>query len=172
MKENLAPKPWVRGHRALCHGKTWAILGQDMRILLVMALFLASPAQAWQAGIEGPLCTLTHAEPDTAIRLTYDPAGPLYSISVTTSDPWPQSAIFGIAFLGGLELTITTNRHVLSDGDRTLTVTDQGFGNVLDGLAQNQRASIYSGATSLSVSLADAAPEVAAFRACTTAPSA
>jgi hypothetical protein len=142
-------------------------------ILLPLCLALAaSPAAAWQAGREGALCTLTHTDPEAGeVRLTHDPAGPLYTITVTRTEPWPDAPVFGIAFGGGAELTITTDRHILSEDARALTVTDRGFGNVLAGLARNETATIFAGPAALTVSLAGAAPEVADFAACEVAPS-
>jgi len=143
------------------------------KILLTLCFALAaSPAPAWQAGREGAVCTLTHTDPDAGeVRLTHDPAGPLYTITVTRTEPWPEAPIFGIAFGGGAELTITTDRHVLSEDARALTVTDRGFGNVLTGLARNETATIFTGPAALTVSLVGAAPEVADFAACEVAPS-
>ena len=136
-----------------------------------LALALTTPAHAWQAGAEGAICTLTHSENGLDIRLTHDPGPPLWTITITGPEPWPQAAIFGIAFVGGAELTITTDRHSLSPDARALTVTDRGFGNVLAGLSGNQRAVFFTGGVELSASLDGAAPEVAAFEACGTRPS-
>ena len=139
-------------------------------ILLPLALALALAAHsaaAWEAGREGAICTLTHNDPvDGDIRLTYDPSGPLYTITVTRAEPWPEAPVFGMAFTGGAELTITTDRHVLSEDGRALTVTDRSFGNVLLGLTQNESATVFSGPIALLFSLAGAAPEVAEFAAC------
>jgi hypothetical protein len=142
-----------------------------MRLILALAL-LPFPAAAWEAGFEGSLCTLTHTEDAAEIRLTYDPSGPLYSIALTRTDPWPDAPVFGITFNGAAPLTITTDRQSLSNGDRTLTVTDRGFGNVLSGLERNATAMAFAGEAALIVSLDGAAPEVAAFRACQTTPTA
>lgn len=131
------------------------------------------PALAWEAGRDGAVCTLTHVDPvGGEIRLTHDPAGPLYTITVTRDEPWPDAPSFGIAFTGGADLTITTDRHVLSGDGRALTVTDRGFGNVLRGLSGNDRATVFSGAIALPFSLDGAAPEVADFAACEMAPTA
>jgi hypothetical protein len=135
------------------------------------ALALASPATAWQAGTDGALCTLTHAENGLEIRLTHDPGPPLWTITITAPAPWPEAAIFSIAFLDGADLTISTDRHTLSQGGLALTVTDRGFGNVLAGLSGNARALFRAGDAEFSASLAGAAPEVAAFEACGTTPS-
>lgn len=69
-------------------------------------------------------------------------------------------------------MTIGTDRHVLSPDGRSLTVTDTGFGNVLDGLAFNTTATALSGAEALPFDLAGAGPAVEAFRSCGVAPSA
>ncbi len=142
--------------------------------MLPLALALvATPATAWEAGRDGAICTLAHNDPvDGDIRLTYDPSGPLYSITVTRTEPWPEAPVFGMAFTGGTELTITTDRHVLSEDGRALTVTDRGFGNVLLGLAQNESAAVFSGPIALLFSLEGAAPEVAEFAACEIMPTA
>ncbi|MBF9058085.1 hypothetical protein HKCCSP123_02700 [Rhodobacterales bacterium HKCCSP123] len=139
-------------------------------ICLVLA---ATPASAWEAGREGAICTLTHIDPiQGEVRLTYDPAGPLYTITVTRSEPWPDAPGFGIVFTGGEELTIQTDRHVLSGDGRALTVADRGFGNVLSGLSQNDYATMFSGPVALSFALDGAAPEVAEFAACELTPTA
>jgi len=67
-------------------------------------------------------------------------------------------------------LSITTDRHNLSDDARALTVTDSGFGNVLDGLAQNETAIMVAGPSIVQVSLDGAAPEVEIFRNCGSLP--
>lgn len=105
------------------------------------------------------------------MRLTYDPSGPLYSISIRLSGPWPDAAVFAMRFDGARANMISTTRHVLTEGGRTLTVTDRGFGNVLDGLEFNATALAIAGDTSVAFDLAGAGPEVAAFRACIAAPS-
>jgi len=140
--------------------------------LCVAAMLTADASLAWQAGVEGRLCVLDHAGPAGEVRLTYDPSLPLYSITIRANDPWPEAPFFGIAFLGGQDLTITTDRHQLSENGLSLTVTDSGFGNVLDGLAGNSSATMVAGSAIHEFSLVGAAPEVAAFRACATAPSA
>ncbi|MDG4647983.1 hypothetical protein P6F26_05965 [Roseibacterium sp. SDUM158017] len=140
-----------------------------LALLVILAQF---PAHAWQAGVEGRLCTLEHSGEAGEVRLTYDPALPLYTIALTRDAPWPEAAFFEIRFIGAASGTISTTRHVLSDGGRTLTVTDRGFGNVLDGLEFNSAAVAVAGVSQAAFDLAGAAPEVAAFRACLTAPAA
>ncbi len=142
-----------------------------MRLIYALAL-LPLPAHAWEAGYEGRLCTLTHNEEAAEVRLTYDPTGPVYSIALTTPAPWPEADIFGITFNGPAPLTISTNRQTLSNDNRTLTVTDTGFGNVLTGLERNAVAIAFTGDSALPFSLDGAAPEVAEFRACLSAPTA
>ncbi|MEM9394874.1 MAG: hypothetical protein AAGA38_13520 [Pseudomonadota bacterium] len=140
-----------------------------MRLVIAFAL-LPLPALAWEAGYEGSLCTLTHSEETAEVRLTYNPAGPLYSIALTSPGPWPQADVFGITFNGPAGLTISTNRQTLSNSGRTLTVSDTGFGNVLSGLELNATAVAFSGDMALPFSLEGAAPEVAKFRTCLTSP--
>ena len=79
--------------------------------------------------------------------MTYDPSQPEpYAISLTRpDDPWPATDSFGLRFDGPAALTIGTSRHQLSADGRTLTVSDTGFGNVLDGLALNGTATALAG---------------------------
>ena len=142
-----------------------------MRTLLLLAL-LTSPAHAWQADQEGRICRLDHAEPGLSVHLTYDPAGPLYSITVRAPDPWPEAPIFGLWFEGDRHANITTTRHQLGGGGYEITVTDSGFSNVLDGLEFNRTATAFAGHAAVLIQLQGAAAEVAAFRACTESPSA
>jgi hypothetical protein len=79
---------------------------------------------------------------------------------------------FGLRFDGPAAMTIGTGRHQLSNQGRTLTVTDSGFGNVLDGLALNRTATALAGDTQVPVDLTGARPAVDAFRACGVVPSA
>lgn len=142
-----------------------------MRLILILTL-LPLPAFGWEASYEGRLCVLSHVEQGAEVRLTYDPNGPLYSIALTKGAPWPQADLFGITFNGPAGLTISTNRQTLSNGGRTLTVTDTGFGNVLNGLELNATAVAFTGDAALPLSLEGAAPEVAKFRTCQSAPTA
>ena len=118
-----------------------------------------------------------HHRPRTAaeVELTHDPRGALlYTKSITVTAPAmaerPGSSGRSLR-PAGREFTITTDRHVLSEDARALTVTDRGFGNVLTGLARNETATIFTGPAALTVSLVGAAPEVADFAACEVAPS-
>lgn len=136
-----------------------------MRIFLV-TLLLAAPVHAWEF-TAAPICTLTHSEPTADVQLTYDPRGPLYAITLTGPD-WPPAGVFAIRFDGPRPLTITTNRQEINGP--ALTVTDRGFGNVLNGLEFNDTATALLGETASPISLADAAEPVRAFRACVAAP--
>jgi hypothetical protein len=148
------------------------MLSVMLRVTAATILVLAAlPAAAWEAGRDGAVCTLTHVDPVAGeVRLTHDPAGPLYTITVTRADPWPEAPIFGIRFTGGTGLVIRTERHSLSPDRRALTVSDRGFGNVLLGLSRNQRAIAFAGSVAVPFSLTGAAPEVAEFAACEVAP--
>ena len=75
-------------------------------------------------------------------------------------------------FDGPRGLTITTNRQTLTENGRTLTVTDRGFGNVLNGLEFNTTATALSDDVEVPFPLDGAASAVQAFRACATAPTA
>ena len=99
--------------------------------------------------------------------MTYDPATGQYAIALTlASGTWGASPGFSIAFIGERSLRIGTDRHQLSNNGATLTVTDSGFGNVLDGLQFNNDFVAVTDATAMDVPLAGAAEPVAAFRAC------
>jgi hypothetical protein len=142
-----------------------------MRALIAL-LVLSSPASAWEFSAI-PVCTLTHETPDLAIRLTYDPAQTEpYAIALTRPSDWPETESFGLRFEGPVAMTIGTRRHQLSADGKTLTVTDTGFGNVLDGLAYNGVATALAGDTQIPFDLTGARPEVEAFRACNVLPSA
>jgi hypothetical protein len=147
-----------------------------MRFCLIAALALCvtapTAARAWEAGVDGGLCTLSHSEDGVSVRLTFDPSVPLYTITLTAIDPWPVAPGFAMQFDGARPLTIRTNRHVLSPDRQSLSVSDRGFGNVLDGLQFNDTAQGSSGPASIAVSLVGAAPEVAAFRTCGQLPTA
>lgn len=139
---------------------------------VICLVLLASPAAAWDFSA-APVCTLRHKTPDMSVVVTYDPrqAAP-YAIALSRrAKPWPSAPVFGLRFSGGRERTITTPSHALSDDGRTLTVRDQGFGNVLDGLEYNSVATAFAGATAAQMSLETAPEAVRAFRACTVQPS-
>ena len=140
--------------------------------LAAFALVIATgPAMSWEAGVEDGLCTLEHSGAGAEVRLTYDPTLPEYTIAIRLEAPWPVSGIFAMRFEGPRGNMISTARHVLSEDGLTLSVRDRGFGNVLDGLEFNSVALAATGDRVVSIDLEGAAPEVAAFRACTASPS-
>ena len=137
-----------------------------MRVLTALFLILAAPAAAWDFS-PTPVCTISHDTPEVAVRVTYDPARAEYAIRLTLAGrAWPPGPVFAIRFDGGRALTISTDRHRLSDGGTALTVTDTGFGNVLNGLQFNRMATALIDGDAVSVPLAGAAKPVEAFRAC------
>jgi hypothetical protein len=143
-----------------------------MRALVALTLAV-SPAQAWDFTAT-PVCTLSHDTAELAIRVTFDPRQPEpYAIALTRpAEPWPATESFGLRFSGPMALAIGTSRHLLSQDARTVTVTDTGFGNVLDGLAYNATATAVAGETVLPFDLTDARPAIEAFKACNVVPSA
>jgi hypothetical protein len=142
-----------------------------MRVLIAL-LLLATPALAWDFTAT-PACTILNDTPTLQVRVTYDPSLPEpYAITLTRPDPWPMSDTFGLSFNGPAEMTIGTSRHQLSNEGRTLTVTDTGFGNVLDGLAYNVTATALAGETAVPFDLTGARTAVEAFKACGVVPSA
>ena len=138
-----------------------------MRPAIALPLLLsAAPAAAWEF-TASPVCTLSHATDEARVTVTYDPRLPqAWTITVALSQPWPTAPGFGIAFDGPRPLSIGTDRHILGDGGRTLSVSDTGFGNVLDGLQFNATATAVSGDRAVVLPLEGAAPEVEKLRAC------
>jgi hypothetical protein len=140
-----------------------------MRLPLALALGLvplAAPAPAWEF-TDVPVCTLSHATPEVAVAVTFDPAIGEYAIALTlSSGVWPEAAVFAIAFDGGWPITIRTDRHQISDDGRTLTVRDTGFGNVLDGIGRNRVATALLPGLAVALPLDGAGGALAAFRAC------
>lgn len=134
-----------------------------IRAVLVLSC-LASPAPAWEFA-QTPLCTVSHDEANLSFEMTYDPGLPEYALHLTLkSGGWPSGAVFSLRFEGPAGLTISTNRHVIEG--TTLSVTDRGFGNVLNGLQFNVRAVALIGASEFPISLDGAAPSIEAFRDC------
>lgn len=141
-----------------------------MRALVL--LFLAAPAQAWDF-TPTPICTIRNDTPTLQVSVTYDPGQTQpYAITLTRPDPWPVTETFGLRFEGPMAITIGTSRHQLSPDGRTVTVTDTGFANVLDGLALNGFAAALAGDLLVPFDLTGARPAVEAFRACGEVPSA
>lgn len=139
-------------------------------VLLALGLLLGTQAAAWEF-TPGLPCLLAHDEGRISVELSFDPSAPLYTISITRTSPWPPGDIFAIRFEGPRGLTISTGQHILSEGGRRLTVTDRGFGNVLNGLQFNRGMVAVLGPTEVAFSLEGAAKPVAAFRACDGLPS-
>ena len=137
---------------------------------LPLLLLLASPTAAWDFSASR-LCAVTHVSENLALEMTYDPSTALYTIGVQRPEAWTPAPIFGLAFKGARDLTIRTDRHAYSDAGRTVTVTDQDFGIVLDGLQFNETATAFLGDQAEQVSLDGAAPAIEAFRACIETPS-
>lgn len=132
---------------------------------LAFILLSATPAAAWEASREGPVCLLTHKTDEAEVIVSHDATKTVpYAIDLTLEGGWKDGPVFAIRFDGLGPRTITTDRHTL-DGN-TLTVTDTGFGNVLDGIAQNFVALATTGETALVIPLEGAAPEVEEFKAC------
>lgn len=140
-----------------------------MRLMLALAL-MSSPVAAWEFTPGSP-CRLAHDTDGARIELTYDPAVPLYSVTISRSAPLPDVDVFSMRFDGPAGLMISTDRHVLSSDGTALTVTDSGFGNVLNGLQFNRTATAIVGSTLITFPLQGAADPVAAFRACDAVPS-
>lgn len=140
-----------------------------MRILAL--LLVASPATAWEF-IPGLPCLLTHENNTAQIELTYDPTAPLYSVTIRQQAPWPGAPVFAMRFDGPASLAISTDRHALSRDGRAVTVTDSGFGNVLNGLQFNDTVTATLGNTTTVFSLDGASEPVARFRECKPEPGA
>jgi hypothetical protein len=133
---------------------------------IAIFLFTVAPAFAWEARFSGHVCELTDEDKSARVRLTYDPAVPEYSIAITSDRGWSPSPTFAIRFEGPRGLTIATTRQEISGDGATVTVTDSGFGNVLDGLEFNDAATAILGDKTVTFGLEDAGPAVRAFRAC------
>ncbi len=133
-----------------------------MRYALLFVL--ASPAAAWEF-LPEPICTLRHRTAEAELVITYDADVPLYTLSVTLNDGiWLDSPNFGIAYTGGVPITIGTGTHTIQGG--TLSVQDSGFGNVLDGIALNKVATAFTDSLAVNFPLDGADQPLAAFRAC------
>ncbi len=135
-----------------------------MRILTALAL-LANPAAAWDF-TPLPICTVAQSDQPVAVTMTFDPATALYALTLTKDTPWPNAPTFSIQFIGPQSLTISTGQHLLSNGNRTLSVSDRGFGNVINGLQFNTAAIAIIGGETHAFSLTGAAIPVEQFRNC------
>ncbi len=135
------------------------------RLIALFAL-LSSPVVAWEFD-PFPICTLSHVEEQGEIVVTYDPTTGIYGLSIElTNGVWPDAPSFGMLFAGPRSIRIGTDRHLLANDGSRLSVSDSGFGNVLDGLEFNSRAFAQSGDTVFQADLAGAHEKVQAFRNC------
>lgn len=141
-----------------------------MRLIFVLCL-AATPLSAWEFTAV-PVCTLWHETAEARLTVTWDPARrEAYAIDIARrNEVWSQGPVFAMRFDGPAGLTITTNRHFLSEGGATVTVTDHGFGNVLNGLEFNDSATALLDGVAVPFPLDGAAGPVQDFRACTEAP--
>ncbi len=146
--------------------KTHAKLPTMHLIFLLLAL-LPFQAQAWTF-TPGQICRLTHETPDAKIELTYDPAKPLYSVTISRAAPLPNVEPFTMRFIGAAGRVISTRSHTFNDEKTAVTAQDQGFGNVLDGLQFNNTAEAILGTTTIQFPLDGAAEPTAQFRKCET----
>lgn len=136
-----------------------------MRLALAFTL-LASPAAAWEFSA-APICTLTNTSDAGQVTVTYDASLPEYTITITLPEgTWPEDPTFAMAFAGGMPIGIQTDSHARSADGRSLTVTDSGFGNVLNGLEFNTRAYAASGDTTVGIALDGIGPAIQSFRKC------
>lgn len=140
------------------------IFGYLQRTLIIL-LLLGTPALAWEIK-SGSFCELTHKDEIAQVRITYDLAISEYAIAITLNRAWSPEPMFAIRFDGPRSITISTNRHLLSGDRKTLTVRDQGFGNVLNGIEFNDTATAVLGNQAVVLALDGAGPAVRAFRAC------
>jgi hypothetical protein len=142
-----------------------------MRLLPLLLALAPGPALGW-AFAPHPVCTLRYDGAEAVVEVTYDPRQvEPYAIALTRREaPWPAGPAFTITFEGTPALTIGTDRHRLGEGGTVLTVTDRGFGNVLDGLESGDRAVARLADAAVPLPLAGAAGPVAAFRACAVTP--
>ncbi len=143
---------------------------QKPMLICAAMISLASSAVAWEFA-ETDVCTVTHDSTDMGVVLVFDPAASLYTITLTQpQNTWATDDNFRLRFDGPRALIIGTDRHVYGDEGRSLSVSDSGFGNVLDGIALNESMTALVGDQSVSLSTADAGEAMQAFRACPSAP--
>lgn len=134
-------------------------------LLSISLLLFAGPTAAWEFR-PSPICILAQETAEADVTVTYDARLPEYAIILTLKQGrWDTAPIFSITF-EGVGMTISTDRHEITDGGSTLAVRDAGFGNVLNGLEFADRAVAVTGGTALSIPLDRAAPQVALFRDC------
>ncbi len=136
-----------------------------MKLALIFAL-LPLPAAAWEFSPD-PICTLSHQTAELEFIITHDVAARTYTLAITLQDTaWQPSPTFGVSYSGSMPINISTIQHRLSDDAKTLTVSDSGFDNVLNGLEFNHTATAMTQSQSLSVRTRGISKPMAAFRAC------
>lgn len=140
--------------------------------LTIALTLLAAPVFAWDVTTTPDLCILSHDTDGASVQLTFRPSAPEYTITITSPSPWPEADQFAMQFDGAQPNVISTDQQVLTPDALALSVSDRGFGNVLDGLQYNDTATAMSGGVTVTIPLDGAAPAVAAFRACGQTPSA
>lgn len=136
------------------------------RLLALAAVCSAGPAMSWEFQ-SSAICTLSHSAIDGDLEITFD--GRLeepYRLTLTRSERWIRGEIFVLQFGGARPGTLTTERHRIRDNGLSLSVTDKGFDNVLNGLEFNLAAFAFMGSHVFAISLNGAAPEVRKFREC------
>ena len=137
-------------------------------LFILAALFVSTQATAWEF-TETDICTVSHDTEDTSIALTFDPATGIYDIALTLNgQTWADGQTFRIVFNGARSLAIGTDRQVINDDRTQLSVSDSGFGNVLDGIQFNDTMTASLGDQSISLPLNGAAGPMTAFRLCPT----
>lgn len=137
-----------------------------MRRLAAGFCLWAGAAQAWEFSAT-PICTLLHDDNAFTLRVPYDATLPEYRLVLSLRDaPWPGGPTFAITFDGDRPIAIATDRHALSESNTTVSVTDRGFGNVLNGMEFNRTAIATLGDRQVAISLDGAAEPVRQFRAC------
>lgn len=136
-----------------------------MRTFLAL-LLIASPSAAWEFSAT-PICTLSDSSASGDITVTFDSAITEYTITITLpDDTWPDGRTFRMAFVNDRPINIQTDRFTLSPDRRSLTVTDRGFSNVLDGLEFNSRAYAALGGMTVGFALDGIDPAITTFRDC------
>lgn len=148
----------------------WPIV-TGMRFALILAL-LPLPAAAWEFSPD-PICTLSHENELAAFRITHDAQEGIYRLDIRRKNgAWAGSPTFGIDFAGDMPMRIGTARHRLSGDRQTLSVTDRGFSNVLNGLEFNRGARAFTRTQSVSLRTDGITAPMKAFRACPAEPAA
>lgn len=141
-----------------------------MKVALAALCLCATQSIAWEF-TETTICTVTHNSADLRVELIFDPAASLYEIALIRPDtPWAQADAFRLQFDGPRPLIIGTDRHERTPDGSRLSVTDTGFGNVLDGLQFNDTMTARNGDQTVSVETTDATAALEAFRDCPSTP--